>query len=118
MLLLYCAITVLMCAARECWSHSKTVYKANKAIIKIFDKPPKLGGDKLIENINLFTLTISFLGEQLKMNDSIFEECNKVYREGMAPFLLYDLHDKKLAELKKKFKWTDEQVNNLKLRCV
>lgn len=115
MLLLYCTITITICAATECWPPSKTIYKANKAIIKIFDKPPKLGGDKLIENINLYASTITSLGEQLKVNDSIFEECNKVYREGMAPFLLYCVDDKKLAELKKKFKWTNEQVNNFNL---
>lgn len=104
----------MICVAPKSWSPSKTIYKANKAIVKIFEKPPKLSGDKLIENINIYTSAIVSLGEQLKVNDSAFEECNKVYREGMVPFLLYDVHDKKVAEFKKKFKWSDEQVNNFK----
>lgn len=110
---IYIIITIT-CTSTKCWSPSKTIYKANKAIIKIFEKPPKLGGDKLIANINNYTSTIVSLGEQLKVNDSAFEECNRVYREGMAPFLLYAIEDKQVADMKKKFKWNDEQVNNLK----
>lgn len=113
LLLIYTVITII-CAPTKCWSPSKTIYKANKAIIKIFEKPQKLGGDTLIANINIYTSSIIFLGEQLKVNDTAFEECNKVYREGMAPFLLYDVHDKKVAEMKKKFKWSDEQVKYFK----
>lgn len=112
-LFIYSVITVIY-VATESRLPSKTIFKANKAIVKIFEKPPKLGGDKLMENINIYTTNIILLGEQLKVNDSIFEECNKVYREGMTPFLLYELPDSKVAEMKKKFKWSDEQLKNFK----
>lgn len=85
------------------------VVKYDEIIEKIFKCPQEEDGVKLIHTINEYISVVNSTTEGCKEDINMFDQCNEMRHQGWADFLLYDLNEDKLDELKKKFKWDDKE---------
>lgn len=98
-----------------CWSPTEELNKHDKIITQIFSKPKDTDKAKLLKTLLSFIKTIITATRELKVNDNIFEDCKKIYKQKDWMDFIYFEWDKKLfRKFKSKLNFTKMEYEDYK----
>lgn len=93
-----------------CLTPSEQIDGLDVTVYRIFENPKSDDGEKLMKYINTFISIVNGTLNRLNETRKIDQECENVREQAYPDFLLYELSNKKLGQLKKSLKWNTEEV--------
>lgn len=113
---MFCLLFLLLLFHKiTCWSPTEKLNKYDKIIMQIFNKPKEKDKTKLLESLLSFIKTIITATKELQVNDNIFEDCRKIYKQkDWMDFLYFEWGNKLTKTFKRKLNFTEVEYKEYK----
>lgn len=108
-LLILIKCTTVLCSQ----STAEQAAECDRRILNMLHNPSEGSGKLVIEAVHNYVALIKSITEKIILKDISYLACKKLFDQGTAQFLFYEIENKK-DEIKSRFNWSDVELTNLK----
>lgn len=95
-------------------SAAEQIAECDRRVLNMLQNPPEDGGKHITEAVDSYVTSIKLITEKIILKDISYLACKKLFEQGTAQFLFYEIDNKKKDEIKSTFKWSDTEFSRLK----